>query len=54
MEDIIEQGNYDIVHTHMGVMGYVIMRIAKKYNVARRCMHSHIANEVTSKKIKIC
>lgn len=29
MEDIIEQGNYDIVHTHMGVMGYVIMRIAK-------------------------
>lgn len=52
MEDIIEQGNYDIVHTHMGVMGYVIMRIAKKYNVARRCMHSHIANEVTSKKSK--
>ena len=52
MEDIIGQGNYDVVHTHMGVMGYVIMRIAKKYNVPRRCMHSHIANEVTSKKSK--
>lgn len=53
MEDIIGQGNYDVVHTHMGVMGYVIMRIAKNIMYPEDvCIH--ILQMKLPAKIKIC
>lgn len=45
IDRIIKDGHYDCVHSHFGRLSYFVLRIAKKYNVAKRIAHSHIAFE---------
>lgn len=44
-EKIIAEGHYDVLHTHFGIGGFRILRIAKKYGIPKRIVHSHIAYE---------
>lgn len=52
-EKIIKEGDYDVIHSHFGFGGFRIMRIAKKYHVRKRIVHSHIAYEPYSFKTRI-
>lgn len=45
MEKVISEGNYDVVHSHMGARGLFTMYYAKKAKVAKRIVHSHVAYE---------
>ncbi len=49
MKKIIEDNNYDIIHSHLGSRGIFSLHYAKKFNVEKRIAHSHIANEPVSK-----
>ncbi len=49
MEKIVKDGNYDVIHSHMGSRGLFLMRFGKKYKVKKRIVHSHIAFEPISK-----
>ncbi len=51
--EIIRTGNYDVVHSHMGMGAFRILRIAAKYRVPKRIAHSHIAYEPYPFKTKI-
>ena len=51
-DQIIKNGNYDAVHSHFGVNGFRVMKIAKKYHVPMRIVHSHLAYEPSSLKVK--
>ncbi|MBQ9123972.1 MAG: glycosyltransferase family 1 protein [Lachnospiraceae bacterium] len=53
MEKVIAEGNYDVVHSHMGGRGLFAMYFAKKHGVKRRFVHSHVAYEPVSK-LKRC
>lgn len=48
MKKIIKEGNYDVVHSHMGSRGLFVMYYGKKYKVPKRIVHSHIAYEPVS------
>lgn len=48
MKKIIKNGNYDVVHSHMGSRGLFVMYYGKKYGVKKRIVHSHIAYEPVS------
>ncbi|MGN1114629.1 MAG: glycosyltransferase family 1 protein [Oscillospiraceae bacterium] len=48
MEKVIKEGNYDVVHSHMGSRGLFAMYFGKKYGVKMRIVHSHIAFEPVS------
>lgn len=48
MKKIIREGNYDVVHSHMGSRGFFVMYFGKKYKVPKRIVHSHIAYEPVS------
>lgn len=48
MKKIIKDGNYDVVHSHMGSRGLFVMYYGKKYKVPKRIVHSHIAYEPVS------
>ncbi len=50
MEQIVKNGNYDVVQSHMGSRGLFLMYFGKKYKVKKRIAHSHIAYENVSKK----
>ena len=52
-EKVISEGNYDVIHTHFGIGGFRILKIAKKYNIPKRIVHSHIAYEPYSLKTKM-
>lgn len=52
-EKVIREGNYDVIHTHFGIGGFRILKIAKKYNIPKRIVHSHIAYEPYSIKTKM-
>lgn len=41
IEKIIKDSNYDVVHCHMINSGFVFLKVAKKYNVKKRILHSH-------------
>ena len=45
IDEIIRNGNYDVVHSHMGAHGLFVMYYAKKHKVPKRIVHSHIAYE---------
>lgn len=45
IENIIKNGNYDVIHSHYGIYADEVMQIAKKYNVQKRIIHSHVAYE---------
>lgn len=53
IKKVIKEGNYDVVHSHMGARGLFVMYFAKKYGVKKRIVHSHIAYEPVSK-LKRC
>ncbi len=53
MEKVIAEGEYDIVHSHMGARALYAMYFAKKHGVKRRIAHSHVAYEPVSK-LKRC
>lgn len=53
MEKVISEGNYDVVHSHMGARGLFTMYYAKKAKVKKRVAHSHIAYEDITK-LKRC
>lgn len=48
IKKIIREGNYDVVHSHMGSRGLFVMYYSKKYKVPKRIVHSHIAYEPVS------
>lgn len=48
MKKIIQEGNYDVIHSHMGSRGLFAMYYGKKYKVPKRIVHSHIAYEPVS------
>lgn len=45
MKKTICEGQYDVVHSHMGARGLFTMYYAKRANVKKRIVHSHIAHE---------
>ena len=45
MKKVISDGNYDVVHSHMGARGLFPMYYARKAKVSQRIVHSHIAYE---------
>lgn len=45
MKEIVKNGNYDVVHSHMGARGAFLAYYGKKYNVKKRIAHSHLANK---------
>lgn len=49
MAEVIRNGNYDVVHSHMGSRGLFMMYFGKNYGVKKRIVHSHIAFEPASK-----
>lgn len=53
MQQIIENGNYDVVHSHMGGRSLFTMFFARRYGVKRRIAHSHVAYEPVTK-LKRC
>ena len=53
MKKVICEGDYDVVHSHMGARGLFPMYYARKAKVAQRIVHSHIAYEPISK-LKRC
>ena len=53
MKKVISEGNYDVVHSHMGARGLFPMYYARKAKVAKRIVHSHIAYEPIGK-LKRC
>lgn len=40
-KNVIEKGNYDIVHVHQNHMSFIPLKIAKKCGVKNRIVHSH-------------
>ena len=48
MAKVIREGNYDVIHSHMGSRGLFAMIFGKKYGVPTRIVHSHIAYEPVS------
>lgn len=54
IKKVVKEGNYDVVHSHMGSRGLFVMYYARKYGVKKRIVHSHIAYEqISAKKQKI-
>ena len=49
MEKVICEGDYDVVHSHMGARGLFTMYYAKRAKVRRRILHSHVAYEDISR-----
>lgn len=49
MDEIIRDGKYDAVHSHISARSCFILSIAKKYGVKKRYVHSHIAYQNISK-----
>lgn len=45
IEEIIRNGDYDVIHSHYGIFSHEVMEIAKKYGIKKRIAHSHIAYE---------
>lgn len=43
IDEIIRNGNYDIIHVSQGYRGAFFLHYAKKYKVKRRIAHSHMA-----------
>lgn len=52
MENIFRGHSYDVFHSHRCSRGAIALRMAKKYGVPRRYVHSHIAYEDVSEKAK--
>lgn len=48
IEEIIKNGNYDVIHSHNGMYAFDVMQIAKKYGIKKRIAHSHLAYVPTS------
>lgn len=48
IEEIIKNGNYDVIHSHYGMYAFDVMQIAKKYGIKKRIAHSHLAYVPTS------
>lgn len=48
IKKIIKDGNYDVLHSHMGSRGLFVMYYGKKNKVPKRIVHSHIAFEPVS------
>lgn len=53
MEEIIKNGGYDVIHSHISARSCFILSIAKKYGVKKRFVHSHIAYENISKQKRL-
>lgn len=51
-EKIIANGKYDVIHTHFGIGGFRVLKIAKQYGIPKRIVHSHIAFEPYSLKTR--
>lgn len=49
IDEIIKNGNYDVVHSHISARSCFILSKAKKYGVKNRYVHSHIAYQNISK-----
>ena len=49
MEQVIKNGNYDVIHSHRGGRGIFVMYYAKKHGVKKRVVHSHVAYEPVNK-----
>lgn len=45
IDDIINKGEYDVIHSHYGIYADEVMQIAKKHNIKKRIIHSHVAYE---------
>lgn len=43
MEEVVKNGRYDIVHSHLGARGVFLAYYGKKYGVKKRIVHSHLA-----------
>lgn len=50
MKQIISQGGYDVVHSHLGYWSVFSLFAAKRCGVRKRIAHAHIANEPESKR----
>lgn len=49
IDEIIKNGNYNIVHSHISARSCFILSKAKKYGVKKRYAHAHIAYQNISK-----
>lgn len=53
MKKVISNGNYDVVHSHQGIVSVFPMYYAKKFNVKKRITHSHTTSAENNKLQKI-
>jgi len=56
IRDIIERGNYDIIHDHSGYKAFVNLKIAKKCGIKTRIAHAHqafVAESFKSKMLRV-
>ena len=50
LKEIIKKNDYKIIHVHTYNIGYMALKIAKKYGVAVRIVHSHNNETIKDKK----
>lgn len=48
LDNILKNGNYDVVHAHENYMAFIALGIAKRNGIKVRVVHSHSANAVRS------
>lgn len=53
LKKILQEGNYDIIHSHLDAGSYHILKIAKQCGVPIRIAHSHNTDFLTSSKLKL-
>lgn len=41
LDIIIKNGGYDIIHSHMGLLSFIVFIISKKYGIESRILHAH-------------
>ena len=52
LNKIVKNGKYDIVHSNLDAMGFIVMKIAKKNGVKIRVAHSHNTKHLTNNILK--
>ena len=53
MNNILENGSYDIVHEHSGYKSFINLYLAKKQDVKARIAHSHAAHVPETRKSRV-
>nr|WP_106783607.1 glycosyltransferase family 1 protein [Lysinibacillus timonensis] len=53
LRKVFSDNNYQIIHSHMDAMSYLVLKEAKKYGIPVRIAHSHNTNHLTNNKIKL-